>query len=69
MTSRDWALAVTAIAYLLAKDKTPDEIEYLAILFSQLASTLATLAATPPCQTGGETSAAQVGQPPLGFVP
>lgn len=69
MTSRDWAFAVTVIAYLLAKDKTPDEIEYLAVLFSQLASTLATLASTPPCQPGGGTSAIQPGQPPLGFVP
>lgn len=68
MTSPDWALAVTVIAYLLAKDRTQDEIEFLAVLFSQLASTLATLAITPPSQTG-ETSAVQAGQPPLGFVP
>ena len=56
MTSNEWAVAITAIACALAKGKTSDEIEYLALLFSQLSSTLATLAAAPPYllqQAGG----------------
>ncbi len=48
MTSCEWAAAVTAIALAIAKGRTPAEVEYIALLFSQLAATLSTIAATPP---------------------
>jgi hypothetical protein len=32
----------------VAKDKSPEEIEFLSLLFTQLGDTLATLAVAPP---------------------
>jgi hypothetical protein len=48
MTSGEWAAAITAIAFLIAKDKSPEELTFLAALLMQLSDTLATLALTPP---------------------
>lgn len=48
MTSCEWAAAVAALAVSIAKDRSTDEINFLALLFVQLGDTLATIAATPP---------------------
>jgi uncharacterized protein HemY len=48
MKSCEWVAAVTAFAVAIAKDRSPEEIEFLALIFTQLGDTLATLAFTPP---------------------
>lgn len=51
MTSCEWAAAVSALAVAIAKDRSAEELGFLALLFVQLGDTLATIAATPPtCQ-------------------
>lgn len=49
MNSCEIALSVNAIAIAIAKDKTPEELRFLAAIFFQLGSTLVTLSETPPC--------------------
>lgn len=41
----EWTVAITIIALAMAKDKTSDEIAFMAALLAQLSSTLATIAA------------------------
>lgn len=48
MTSCEWVAALNALAMAIAQDKSPQEIEFLALLFTQLGDTLAILAASPP---------------------
>jgi len=48
MSSCEWATTVTALAVAIAKNKTADEINFLAALLIQLGDTLTTLAITPP---------------------
>lgn len=48
MSSCEWAASVTALAVAIAKNRTPEELNFLSALFVQLGDTLATLAITPP---------------------
>lgn len=48
MSNCETAIAINALAIAIAKDKTPEELRYLAALAFQLASTLITLSETPP---------------------
>jgi hypothetical protein len=48
MTSCEWSLFLNALAIAISKDKKPTEIAFLALLFSNLASQLALLAAPIP---------------------
>jgi hypothetical protein len=48
MTSCEWLASVNALAMAIAKDKSPDEIEFLALLFTLLGDALAVLAIPPP---------------------
>lgn len=48
MTSCEWVAAINALAVAIAKDKSAEELVFLALLFTQLGDTLAVLAATPP---------------------
>lgn len=69
MKSGEWTVAITIIALAAAKDKTSDEIAFMAALLAQLSSTLAGIAAgmelegsgapTPP-SAGGAASAGSI---------
>ena len=48
VTSCEWVAAVNALALAIAKDRQPDEIEFLALLLTQLGDTLMVLATSPP---------------------
>ena len=41
---------ITSIACVISKDKSPDELNLLSDVFSQLGDTLATIATTKFCQ-------------------
>ena len=43
----EWAATVNALAIAIAKDKSSDELQLLALLFTQLGDTLALLAFKP----------------------
>lgn len=48
MNSSEWALAVAVLAVAIAKNRSVEDIEFLAVIFTQLGDTLATIAITPP---------------------
>ena len=48
VTSCEWVAAVNALALAIANDRPPEEVAFLALLFTQLGDTLAVLAASPP---------------------
>lgn len=67
----EWTVAITIIALAMAKDKTSDEIAFMAALLAQLSSTLATIAAgeelagsgivTPPSAASAGSIAGTIG--------
>lgn len=49
MCAEELVLFITTLAIAIAKDKTEDEIEILASIYSQLGDTLATIAIKRSC--------------------
>lgn len=48
MTSCEWMVFLNALAISLAKDKSVEELEFYALICSQLATSFAFLSSSPP---------------------
>ena len=58
MTSCQWSILINALGIAIAAEHTPEELAFYSILLSQLGTTLALLAITPPCMGGTLSSTA-----------
>ena len=48
MSSCEWSVLINTLALAIAKDRSSSEVAFLALLFSQLSSTLGLLSINPP---------------------